>query len=91
MSVTYLWDYDLNEEQFTKILSGKLTIGRLDQDWAAIRLLEYASYMDIVRLIGFKRLINGWPRWREKIRSVNRKRSFDWFVDWLPEHHQEWI
>ena len=41
----YVWDYDLNAQQFREILEGRLVIGRLDQDWAALRLLEYAPYL----------------------------------------------
>ena len=58
-NLTFVWDYDLDEAQFRALLDGKNTIGRLDSDWAAIRLLEYASYPEIVHLLGFKRLIKG--------------------------------
>jgi hypothetical protein len=85
----YVWDYDLDEVQFRDILEGRLTLGRLDQDWAARRLLEYASYEEIIRLIGFSRLVKNWPRWRERIRSESRKRGFDFLVKWLPEKHPE--
>lgn len=85
----YLWDYDLDPTQFQEILEGRLTLGRLDQDWAARRLLEYAPYEEIIRLIGFKRLVENWPRWRGKIRSKGRVRGFDFLVTWLPEKHPE--
>ena len=85
----YLWDYDLDPTEFQEILEGRRTQGRLNQDWAARRLLEYASYEEIVRLIGFKRLVDNWPRWRGKIRSKSRVRGFDFLVKWLPEKHPE--
>ena len=85
----YLWDYDLSQNDFQAILSGERTIGRLGQDWAALRLLEYAPYPEIIRLLGYRRLIEGWPRWRERVRSESRKRGFDFLVAWLPEHHPE--
>ncbi|MEW6242322.1 MAG: hypothetical protein AB1564_16085 [Chloroflexota bacterium] len=85
----YLWDYDLTPDQFREILEGRRTVGRLDQDWAARRLLEYASYEEIIRLIGFKRLVENWPRWRGRIRSKSRVRGFDFLVQWLPENHPE--
>jgi hypothetical protein len=87
--LSYLWDYDLDSTQFQEILEGRRTNGRLNQDWAARRLLEYASYEEIVRLIGFKRLVDNWPRWRGKIRSKSRVRGFDFLVKWLPEKHPE--
>ena len=85
----YVWDYNIDEAQFSALLSGQITIGRLDRDWAAIRLLEYVSYADIIRLLGFAAIARGWPTWRNRIRSESRKRSFDFLVDWLPKYHPE--
>lgn len=85
----YVWDYDLNAEQFREILEGQREIGRLNQDWAAKRLLEYAPYEEIVRLLGFARLVRQWQRWRPFIRSESRRRGFDFLVQWLPEKHPE--
>ena len=85
----YVWDYDLDQEQFREILDGQITKGRLNQDWAARRLLEYAPYDEIIRLIGYKKLVENWPRWRGKIRSKSRVRGFDFLVKWLPEKHPE--
>lgn len=86
---SYLWDYNINEAQFREILAGRQHFGRLNQDWATVRLLEYAPYKEIIRLLGFAALVQGWPKWRGKIRSESRKRGFDFLVDWLPNHHPE--
>ena len=91
MSLPYVWDYEIDEGQFKAILNGDLTLGRLDSDWAAVRLLEYASYPEIIRLIGFDRLVSNWPLWRERIRSKSRKRGFDFLVTWLPLHRPDLI
>ena len=85
----YVWDYDIDQLAFHDILEGRRVIGRLNQDWAARRLIEYASYEEIVRLIGFKRLVENWSRWRSGIRSVSRLRGLDFLVKWLPEKHPE--
>jgi hypothetical protein len=85
----YLWDYNISESDFRAILAGELTIGRLGQDWAVLRLLEYAPYTEIIRLLGYRRLIEGWPRWRDHIRDHGRKRGFDFLASWLPKHHPE--
>ncbi len=87
--VPYLWDYDLTQTQFREILEGHRTQGRLNQDWAARRLLEYASYEEIVHLLGCKMLVENWPRWRGRIRSKSRVRGFDFLVKWIPEKHPE--
>ena len=89
MGLPYVWDYDLDEPQFQALLDGKQTIGRLDSNWAAIRLLDYAPYPDIVRLLGFRRLVAGWPGWRDHVRSINRRRAFDWLVVWLSVNNPE--
>ena len=85
----YIWDYDIDEDGLRLMLDGKLTLGRLGRDWAALRLLEYAPYNEIVRLLGFRRLIQGWPDWRNEVRSESRKRGFDFLAEWLPEQHPE--
>lgn len=87
----YVWDYEIDEQEFLDILAGRLKKGRLDRDWAAVRLLEYAQYPDIVRLLGFRALIAGWPRWRPHIRAESRRRGFDFLVEWLPQHHPELV
>ena len=87
----YVWDYEMDEPEFQAILSGEVVNGRLGQEWAAVRLLEYAPYEEIVQRLGFRALIEGWPTWRDKIRADNRKRGFDFLVEWLPVHHPELV
>ena len=91
MQLPSLWDYDVDETRFHALLSGELTIGRLDSDWAAVRLLEYAPYPEIVRLLGYGRLVAGWLRRREHIHSNSRRRGFDFLTAWLPVHHPELV
>ena len=86
---TYVWDYNISQADFDQLLSGQLTIGRLDRNWAAVRLLEYAPYREIVDRLGFRALIDGWPSWRHRIRSQSRQRGFDFLVEWLPQHRPE--
>ncbi len=85
----YLWDYNIDEPAFQAILAGQEKLGRLDQDWAAVRLLEYGSYADIVQLLGFSTLVTGWPRWRKQVRVKGRQRGLDFLVEWLPQYHPE--
>jgi hypothetical protein len=89
--LSFVWDYDLDEAQFRRLLSGEITLGRLDRTWAAVRLIEYAPYREIVRLLGFRALIKGWPEWRAHVRSEEIRRGLDFLVDWLPEHHPELV
>lgn len=85
----YVWDYDITEEQFGAMLAGELEIGRLNRDWAAVRLIEYAPYAEIVRRLGFALLVRDWPRWRDQVRSPSRCRGLDFVVGWLRVHRPE--
>ncbi len=85
----YVWDYDLTQEQFDDLLAGRCTDGHLDRDWAAVRLIEWAPYREMIQRIGYKALVDNWSRWRSCIRSSQQQRSLDFLVAWLPEHHPE--
>lgn len=87
----YVWDYDIDEETFQAMLDGKVTLGRLGRDWAAVRLLEYAPYQEIVCRLGFTTLAHDWSHWRSRLRSDGRRRGFDFLVDWLQAKHPELV
>lgn len=87
--VAYIWDYDIAEEKFKDILSGKVAIGKLNQEWATLRLFEYAPYQEIVRLLGYRGIVERWPSLRGRVRSQGRKRGFDFLVEWLKNKHPE--
>jgi hypothetical protein len=85
----FLWDYDLDEAAFADLLAGRRTLGSLDRTWAAVRLLEHASYRDVRRFLSLRDLVQGWPSWRARIRSETRRRGFDFLVDWLPRERPD--
>ncbi|MEZ4710860.1 MAG: hypothetical protein R3A44_26920 [Caldilineaceae bacterium] len=85
----YVWDYDITQEQFDEILAGRIEIGPLDRDWAAVRVIEWAKYEDMIRILGYSALVYNWPRWRRRLRSEEQRRSLDFLVEWLPRHHPE--
>jgi hypothetical protein len=66
------------------LLEGRITFGRLDRRWAAVRLLEYAPYEEIIRLLGYGELVRNWPEWRMHVRSASRRRGFDFLAEYLP-------
>ncbi len=85
----YVWDYDITQEQFDAMLEGCYENGPLNRDWAAVRLIEWAPYAEMIRRIGYKALVENWPRWRSRLRSEQQKRSLDFVMKWLPQHHPE--
>lgn len=90
-TLPYVWDYNITPQQFSDMLAGSLTIGRLDRDWALLRLLEYAPYEEIIRRVGMNTLLKEYPRLRNRIRSASRKRGMEFLIRWVPSHHPEWL
>jgi len=89
--VPWMWDYDLDEDQFSRLVSGELTAGPLDRDWAVVRLLEYAPYSEIRRRLSFRSLVEGWERWRPRLRSPSRIRGLDFLVEYLRNHRMRLV
>ena len=79
----WLWDVNLDEQEFEAVLSGRLTRGRRNQTWAAVRLLDYAPYSDIRRLLNKEDLVANWQCWRPRVRSARRRRGLDFLVSYL--------
>ena len=88
-SIYWIWDYDIDERTFIDILNHKRNIGNLDYLWATQRLLEYAHYQDIIKLLGFSEFVKRWPQVRNRIRSNSRRRGYDFLLKWLTELHPE--
>lgn len=89
--MTFLWDYNIDEPTFRKILRGETTMGHFDTVWAARRVIEYAPYKEIVELIGYKTIVRDWPSLREGIKSQTRKRGMDFLVEWLKTHRPDLV
>jgi hypothetical protein len=87
--LAFVWDYDIDEAQFRGLLSGRRSLGSLDRDWAAVRLLEYAPYGQVLGFLDPVDLVRGWPTWRGRLRSVTRRRGFDFLVDWLSRERSD--
>ena len=86
-----VWDYDIDEKEFLSILEGTTVRGKLDADWAARRVIEFAPFEDIIAVLGYRRLVQNWPRWRRGIRSLSRKRGLDFMMTWLPLNRNDLV
>ena len=87
--VPWVWDYDLDAADFQALVEGRRTIAGLDRAWAVTRLLEYAPWSEIVRILGYRTLVSEWPTWRDRVRSESRRRGLDFVATWLPIYHPE--
>lgn len=87
----YVWDYDITQEQFDAMLDGRYEDGHLNRDWAAVRLIEWAPYREMIQRIGYKALAENWSRWRGRVRSHSTVRGIDFLIDWLSFRHPELI
>lgn len=85
----YVWDYNISTAQFRQLLDGTLTLGRLNRDWAAVRLIEYAFYEDMIRLLGYRALVENWHRWRPRVRVKEIRQGLDFVVSWVTKYHPE--
>ena len=70
---SWLWDVDMDAARFQRTLSGEEQGPFFDQPWALIRLIEYAPYADILRLLPRQAFLKLWPQIEERIRSTMRR------------------
>jgi len=70
---SWLWDVDMDAASFQRTLAGQERSDFFDQQWALIRLIEYAPYADILRLLPRQAFVNLWPQIEGRIRSATRR------------------
>lgn len=86
----WVWDYDLTRQEFDDVLAGNLVKwGHLDRDWAAVRLIEYAGYREMINRIGYGDFAREWPRWRPRVRGERFRATLDFLADWIRTQHPE--
>jgi hypothetical protein len=86
----WIWDYDLSRQEFDDILAGSLVKwGHLDRDWAAVRLIEYAGYREMINRVGYADFAREWPHWRARIRGEQFRATLDFLADWIQTRHPE--
>jgi hypothetical protein len=79
----WLWDTDLDNEGFETLLRGQRTDGTHDDRWAIVRLIEYAPFKELKRLLPRKRFLECWPEIASRVRSETRRRGMEFFHHWL--------
>ena len=81
----WLWDTDLDNEGFDALLHGQTRDQAHDELWAMTRLVEYAPFSELKRLLPRERFLEQWPRIAPRVRSAARRKGMDFFHQWLCE------
>ncbi len=73
----WLWGVDLDSASFEALLAW--TSGSLPHDrrWALLRLIEYAPYSEIRRLLPLGYFLEAWPALAPRMRSRTRHQGMD--------------
>jgi hypothetical protein len=81
----WLWDTNMDNATFEAILSGQASRPPHDSRWAMLRLIEYAPYPEIRRLLPRERFLRDWPELAPRVRSRARREGMDFLYSWLRE------
>ncbi len=79
----WLWDVEMDADTFRQILNGERNVRGRDWRWALVRLIEYAPYAEIRRLLSAERLLATWPQVAGQIRSSTRREGMEYLYQRL--------
>ena len=85
---TWLWDVDMDNATFDAVLRGQANASGLDADWAMLRLIEYAPYREIKRLLPLDAFLGRWTALMPRVRSEMRRHGMDFFAAWMQREGQ---
>jgi hypothetical protein len=76
----------MDDATFESILRGRESHWPHDKQWALLRLIEYAPYREIRRLLPQEQFLEEWPALAARVRSRTRRLGMDFLYRWLREH-----
>ena len=79
-----VWDYNLAQDEFEEILSGKKKNGNLDQDWAISRILSNLNYYDAMHLIPYSVLKKRWSHIKGKLFNKTIQDGYEFLLHRYP-------
>jgi len=79
----WLWDVDMDNGEFDAILPGRAERPGFDTRWALVRLIEYAPYREIKRLLPLSLFPRLWSDVATSIRSPSRRAGMDFVASWI--------
>ena len=78
----WLWDVDLDSASFEALLAGGSGSLPHDRRWALLRLVEYAPYAEIRRLLPLDYFLEAWPSLAPRMRSQTRRQGMEFYYEW---------
>ena len=73
-----VWDMALQPEDFLKILRGELALDWPSRPFCVARLLECATWYDVVRIISPREICSIWPEAQHFVRSKSLKLGMEY-------------
>ncbi|OIP87788.1 hypothetical protein AUK05_00390 [Candidatus Shapirobacteria bacterium CG2_30_35_20] len=75
-----VWDYNLKQDDFEKILKGKKVMGKFDQLWAIKRVLENLNFYEAMAIIPKSLFISNWNKIRSKVFNRSIIKGYDFLL-----------
>ncbi len=75
-----VWDYQLSQSDFERILAGESSLGQLDQSWAISRVLENLNYYDAMSLVSLDTLKQSWSTVEGKLFKKSIKNGYEFLL-----------
>lgn len=87
----WLWDVDMDNAAFVAVLRGDANRAGRDCDWAILRLIEYAPFRDIRRLLPLDLFLTRWPILMNRVRSATRRAGMDYYATWARQRKLAYV
>jgi hypothetical protein len=79
---TWLWDTDMGNDRFDEYLT-QADMSSDEAQWAMLRLIDYAPYRRLKRMLPRKRFIEMWPHISRRIRPQSLREGMDFYYSWF--------
>ncbi|MCL2104707.1 MAG: hypothetical protein FWH21_06605 [Kiritimatiellaeota bacterium] len=81
----WLWDTDMGNARFDEYLT-QAEMSSYDARWAMLRLIDYAPYRDLQRMLPIQRFLTMWPQISTKIRPRELREGMDFVHQWITQN-----
>lgn len=75
-----VWDYNIEQSDFEKILNGEKVMGKFDQPWAIKRVLENLNFYEAMSIVPKSLFISNWNKIKLKIFNRSIIKGYDFLL-----------